>query len=139
MANRSSCINDILPTEILQNIFLLSAASFNDALRISTICRLWRKLIFNPLMIKRYWTFDNQHRKENLIHWRNFNETDNDQKNPFVNFYTTDCFLGQCADLTSKKVNSEQIEIDESQYIIDRGSNYTLALWFSVPEAGKYY
>ena len=139
MANRSSCINDILPTEILQDIFRLSTPSFHDALRLSTICRLWRKLIFNPLMLKRFWTFDNRHLKKDLIHWWNFNGTGNEEKNPFVNFNTTNCFLGRCANLTSQKADSEKKEINESEYLLDRGSNYTVALWLSIPEAGNYY
>jgi hypothetical protein len=65
MANMSPCINDILPSEILQKIFLLSTESFDDALLISTTCCLWRKLIVNPFMIERYWTFDSEYRRKN--------------------------------------------------------------------------
>jgi hypothetical protein len=69
MSNSSSCINDVLPLEILRKIFLLSTESSNDALYISTTCRLWRKLILNAFMIEHYWTFDNAHRRKGLVHW----------------------------------------------------------------------
>jgi hypothetical protein len=130
MANSSLCINDILPSEILQKIFLLSTESFNDALYLSTTCRLWRKLIFNPFMIEHYWTFDDKYRRKGLIHWWNFNGNVDDQNNPFINFPNADCFLGKCASLTPKKENSESADVNESQYVIDRGDDYTLALWF---------
>lgn len=139
MSNSSTCINDLLPLEILQKIFFLSAESFKDALSISTTCRLWRKLIYDTFIIERYWTFDNEHRKRNLVYWWDFDRNVNGQNNPFADFPTKDCFLGKCASLTYENENSTQINIDESKYTIDRGSDYTLALWLLVTETGNYY
>jgi len=138
MSNSFLCINDSLPSEILQKIFLLSTESFNDALLISTTCRLWRKLIFCPFIIEYYWKFDNEHRRKGLVRWWNFDGNANDQSNLFVNFSSADCFLGKCASLTDKKENSEEIDIDESENIIDRGSDYTFAFWFLTTETGNY-
>jgi len=139
MTNSSSCINDILPTEILQKIFRLSTESFNDALYISTTCRLWRKLIFNPFMIEHYWTFDNEHRRRSLVRWWNFDGNISDLNNRSVNFPTTDCFLGKCISITYEKENSTKLIIDESQNVLDRGYNYTVALWLLITKTGNYY
>lgn len=135
----SSCINDVLPLEILQKIFLLSAESFDEALNISATCRLWRKLIFNPFLIEHYWTFDNKHRRKDLLHWWNFDGNRNDQNNPFINFPTTDCFLGKCVTLIDEKEKSKRNQIFDSKCIIDRGSNYTVAFWLLIPKPGNYY
>jgi hypothetical protein len=134
----SFCINDVIPSDILQNIFLLSADSFNDVLRISATCQLWRKLIFNPFMIEHYWTFDDEHRKKSLVRWWNFDANVSDPGNPFGIFPTVDCFLGKCA-LINEKVTSEEIVSDEFQYDIDRGSDYTVALWLFIGAPGNYY
>jgi hypothetical protein len=139
MTDCTSYINDVLPSEILQKIFLLSTESFKDALRISMTCRLWRALIFNPSMIQHYWAFDNEHRKKDLVRWWNFNENVNAENNPFVNFPTADCFLGKCVSLAIKKTNSQEIKVDESQYVIDRGHDYTLAFWLRINDTGNDY
>jgi hypothetical protein len=138
MSNSSSCINDSLPSEILQKIFLLSTESFNDALLISTTCRLWRKLIFNPFMIECYWTFDSEHRRKGLVQWCSFDGNVSNRNNLFSNFSSADCFLGKCGSLTPNKENSEEINSDESGNTIDRGNAYTLALWLLIPETGNY-
>jgi hypothetical protein len=88
-------------------------------------------------MIEHYWTFDDEHRRKGLVRWWNFNRSVSDQNNPFVNFPTADCFLGKCASLTHEKENSKQIDVNESQYVIDRGCDYTLALWLLITEISK--
>ncbi|CAF0752005.1 unnamed protein product [Adineta steineri] len=133
MSKPSSCINNILPPEILQKIFLLSAESLHDALHISTTCQLWRKLIFNPFFIEHYWIFDDKHRKKGLIRWWNFNENIPDQNNPFRNCSITNCFLGKCANFRD---DSEITEEEVPKNTIDRGSDYTIAFWLLIPEIG---
>jgi hypothetical protein len=139
MSNASSCINDVLPSEILQKIFLLSTETLKDALSISTTCRLWRKVIFNPFMITRYWTFDNEHRKKGLIRWWNFGDNVNDQNNSFINFPIADCFLGKCVSLKDDVEIPETIKAGEYQCVIDRGYDYTVAFWLKSIEKGNYY
>lgn len=128
------CINNVLPTEILQKIFQLSAESFSDALVLSTTCRLWRKLMFNQLMIRHYWRFNDKYRKKNLVRWWHFNDDDVDgSSNPFIKYKKTDCFLGKCTILSSKSDDNNDIPVT----LIDRGQNYTVAFWICFNEKGK--
>lgn len=138
-ASTLTCINDVLSVEILQKIFLLSAESFNDALNISKTCQLWRKLIFNPFIIEQYWRFNDKHRKSGLVQWWNFNEQINNQHNPFVNFPTVDCFLGKYVCIIHTKENYDKVNINDAKCVIDRASDYSLALWFLTHEKGNYY
>lgn len=137
MSESSLCINAVLPQEILQNILFLSAKSFTDALHISSVCSLWRKLLFNTFIIEHYWKFDNEHRKEGLVHWWNFNGNMNDEKNLFIGFPIMDCFLGKCASLAHQEKNSTEANTENSQYTIDRGSDYTIAFWVSISDLGN--
>jgi hypothetical protein len=41
--------------------------------------------------------------------------------------------------MTYEKENSKNIIIDESQNVIDRGHDYTLALWLLITKTGNYY
>lgn len=133
-----ACINDILSSEILQNIFLLSAESFSDVLRISVTCKLWRKLIFDSFVIAHYWKFDNEHRRQGLLQWWNFEGHTTDQLNPFIKCPITDCFLGKCISVTNANESSENIPVEIPEITIDRGSNYTIALWIKITEIGNY-
>lgn len=138
MVNSTPSIHDLLPSEILQKVFLLSAPSLSDLLRISKTCRAWRKLIFNPYMIEPYWRFDETHRRKGLLKWWNLEAMDDDPTtNPFAPFPRMDCFLGKCAVISGQDIDAFENIKKEFQFDIDRGQNFSVAFWCHFDDLGK--
>ena len=139
MAPSSTCIHEVLPTELLQKIFLLASPTLSDLLRISQTCRAWRKLVLNEFLIRQYFAFDDNHRRKGLVkRWSFDEEVDNPTDYPFYWCRLADCFLGKCALMSQSHIEAAKRPKTEFEFGIDRGQNYSVVMWLKFDELGEY-
>ncbi|CAF1442902.1 unnamed protein product [Didymodactylos carnosus] len=125
-------MNEILPTELLQLVFL-NLGSLNELLCVSQTCRLWRKLIFNQWFLNRYHSFEK--RRKDLIGWWKFESSFLDSSGVIGKNYTLhgiptfeDCFLGKCVKFNGQ----ESIDINISNKKQYQTDVFSVSIWFLI-------
>ncbi|CAF1118908.1 unnamed protein product [Didymodactylos carnosus] len=128
-------INDILPSELLYDIFVrLEFSSFEQLLAVSSTCKLWRRLIFDEWFLNKYFAFN--HQKYLIGYWK-FDEGHEhigkdssaiiEKSNISVWGKPTveNCFIGNCAVFDGR--SSIDISVyDKCEYHTDI---YSVSLW----------